>query len=107
MEHIFGFLDARSFCTSSQVCKAWNEVIKSMQRKKSLWQHFCLGEIPQSVLEEILWFKSNKLSDFDWMNIYKKWFFSKMIVKSPFWKKKIHAFCANPITCVRISGKKL
>ena len=77
-----------------------------MQKKKSYWKNFCFKEIPINVLEEILDFKSKIWDDIEWMVIYRKWFTSRMIIKSPYWKKKIHSFDKNPITCIRLSGKQ-
>lgn len=104
LENIFRFLDGKSFCITREVCKTWNNVIKSMQPKKSVWRQFCMREIPRNVLEEIVWYKSTVWDDIDWINIYKKWFHSHMVLTSPYWKKRIHTVDKNPVTCVRLSG---
>ncbi|KFM67567.1 hypothetical protein X975_18517, partial [Stegodyphus mimosarum] len=88
LEHIFGFLDGQSFCRIKLVCKHWYETGKRMQVKNSLWKQFCIKEVPEHILEDILSFKSVLLTDkiIDWCTIYKKWFHGKMIVASPYWK---------------------
>lgn len=104
LENIFQFLDGRSFCIAREVCKAWNEVIKSMHVKEIFWKNICIKEIPANILREILGFKDLIFSKIDWMIIYKKWYLSRMVLTSPYWKKKIPAFYQIPVTCVRLSG---
>lgn len=105
LENIFQFLDGRTFCVARQVCKAWNEILKNMHMKEIFWKQICIKEIPRNVLEEMLGFKDILATSVDWMTIYKKWFLSGMVLASPHWKRKIHAFYPNPITCVGLSGK--
>lgn len=104
LENIFNFLDGRSFCNAREVCKTWNEIIKGLQVKKNLWRQFCVKEISKSILEEIVWFKNISCCDIEWKSVYKKWFQSKLILTSPFYKRKICAFLPNPITCIAVSG---
>lgn len=106
LENIFCFLDGQTFCHAKQVCKAWELIIKGMQGKKSLWKEFCIREISQNVLKEILWFKNPKSCNIhmDWRSVYKKWFQSRMISKNPYLKSKIQLCYPNPISCMGISG---
>ncbi|CAL1276844.1 unnamed protein product [Larinioides sclopetarius] len=106
LEVIFKNLDGWSFSKAKEVCKSWCNVLKTMQKDQRLWQKFCVFEIPEGVIEDVLSFKSIPLGNLtmDWSALYKRWYRGKMIKSKNFHIKDIQALCSNPVTCMKISG---
>ncbi|XP_042904047.1 uncharacterized protein [Parasteatoda tepidariorum] len=108
LEHIFCFLDGKSFSKVKEVCKSWSAIIKEMQSKRKIWKQFCLQEIPYYITAEILFFKTVPHDDafLNWSLLYKKWYRSRMVMKAPYTFKSIQTSPKNQssITCLKLSG---
>ncbi|XP_055930404.1 uncharacterized protein LOC129960785 isoform X1 [Argiope bruennichi] len=105
LEVIFQNLDGWSFSRAKEVCKCWCDVIKTMQKNQRLWQKFCVLEIPEGVIEDVLSFKSIPFGNLimDWSALYKKWYRGRMIKGKHFHIKNIQ-YRLNPVICMKISG---
>ncbi|XP_049837422.1 uncharacterized protein LOC126282046 [Schistocerca gregaria] len=77
LEIIFSHLDGVSLSRAQQVCALWNEVLRDMYERTSIWQKCCEKEIPNEVLEEITsnlypgW--SHCGTETNWHCVYKAW----------------------------------
>ncbi|GFQ81172.1 f-box domain-containing protein [Trichonephila clavata] len=107
LEIIFANLDGTSFCRAKQVCKLWCAVVHKLQNSKKIWRKFCIQDIPDGVIEELVSYKTipYKNLNVDWLDIYKQWHFGKVIKPRHLSKVfEVQAFCSNPITCIATSG---
>ncbi|PRD31572.1 UNVERIFIED_CONTAM: hypothetical protein NCL1_23156 [Trichonephila clavipes] len=107
LEIIFANLDGTSFCRAKQVCKLWWAVVHKLQNSKKIWRKFCMQDISDGVIEELVSYKTIPYKNFnvDWLDIYKQWHFGKVIKPRHLLNVfEVQAFCSNPITCIATSG---
>ncbi|GFT21964.1 f-box domain-containing protein, partial [Nephila pilipes] len=106
LEIIFANLDGTSFCRAKQVCKSWGVVVDKLRCDRKIWKKFCIQDIPDGVIEELVSYKSIPFKNLnvDWLAVYKQWHLGKVVKSSHVSVSEVKAFCSNPITCIATSG---